>query len=406
MAPDTNKEGGAKNKVENLLRQLTQQQSQLLDTYKSFLENLSLETSLQDAREHAEMLKLAGSQLINVQKKELIQMLTMLHPMFKVVQNMHAQEADDNIDFISNAENLQGHHIVELSCLLKCYLAKLALQLYRAAAATSAKLAAPNAATIGNPNIPSTTISQTMPSKPKLTLGTLQESKVNNLEPNHYYTIPQETPQFNDPCQYTQTPCMVKEGYNEYYTMTSSQMSYGGLPKRGFLAQIMDALCCGTVSRRVPRQATIYHTMPITFVSPNSKHVHPSFNASPTGNLYKSPIETPTMHTASSNHIEFTIRDEEPSPNVQETQSDQETVPSDEDVDKSQEQVSTSVEYKPQENMPENYEPIKLQDALEMTIKDSPSSLQGLNFTPRSSISSESGRVPLIDLSKVVHTEN
>ncbi|EDO05155.1 hypothetical protein BBOV_I000610 [Babesia bovis T2Bo] len=119
--------------VAELLSNLTEQQTRLMDTYKGFLESMQLETNLNNAKGQVSGLQKAGAELIELQKDHLKKMLTMLYPIFQLVMPRSQCDDDDVIQMLKDRTKLDKYDLVELSCVLRCYFAKLAIYIYHMA---------------------------------------------------------------------------------------------------------------------------------------------------------------------------------------------------------------------------------------------------------------------------------
>ncbi|KAK1938311.1 hypothetical protein X943_000067 [Babesia divergens] len=119
--------------VADLISDLSEQQTRLMETYKGFLDSMKLESNLHETKDKLADLKKAGSKLILLQKDHLIKMLLMLHPLFRVVMPQSQFEEDACVQLLQDKERLQSYDIVELSCVLRCYFAKLAIYVYHLA---------------------------------------------------------------------------------------------------------------------------------------------------------------------------------------------------------------------------------------------------------------------------------
>ncbi|CDR96192.1 hypothetical protein, conserved [Babesia bigemina] len=119
--------------VAELLASLTEQQTHLMETYKGFLDSMRLETNLQEAEGKLSGLKKAGAELIELQKEHITKLLIMLYPIFRVVMPPSQFEQDACIQMLGNRTQLEAYDLVELSCVLRCYFAKLAIYVYHMA---------------------------------------------------------------------------------------------------------------------------------------------------------------------------------------------------------------------------------------------------------------------------------
>ncbi|GBE62684.1 capsular polysaccharide biosynthesis, putative [Babesia ovata] len=119
--------------VAELLANLTEQQTHLMETYKGFLDSMRLETNLQEAEGKLSGLKKAGAELIALQKEHITKLLIMLYPIFRVVMPPSQFEEDACIQMLGNRTQLESYDLVELSCVLRCYFAKLAIYVHHMA---------------------------------------------------------------------------------------------------------------------------------------------------------------------------------------------------------------------------------------------------------------------------------
>ncbi|GIX61915.1 pilus assembly protein CpaF [Babesia caballi] len=119
--------------VSDLLLNLTEQQTRLMETYKGFLESMRLESNLHETSGKLKGLKQAGSELIELQKDHIMKMLVMMYPIFRIVMPPSQFKEDACIQMLGNKAELASYDLVELSCVLRCYFAKLALYVYHMA---------------------------------------------------------------------------------------------------------------------------------------------------------------------------------------------------------------------------------------------------------------------------------
>ncbi|GFE52641.1 hypothetical protein BaOVIS_000450 [Babesia ovis] len=119
--------------VAELLSNLTEQQTRLMETYKGFLQSMQLESNLKDAKGKLSGLQKAGAELIELQKDHIRKMLLMLYPIFRLVMPEAQFEEDPCIQMLQSQEKLNTYDLVELSCVLRCYFAKLAVYIYHMA---------------------------------------------------------------------------------------------------------------------------------------------------------------------------------------------------------------------------------------------------------------------------------
>lgn len=125
--------------VAELLSNLGEQQMRLMETYKGFLQSMHLESNLCATKDKLTTMKQAGAKLISLQKEHMCKMLLMLYPVFRVVMPASHFEEDKCVHILGDKSRLETYDLVELSCLLRCYFAKLAIYVYHLATFVSDK---------------------------------------------------------------------------------------------------------------------------------------------------------------------------------------------------------------------------------------------------------------------------